>query len=300
MDTIGSDLLKTSLDAGTVVLIDVLPEFSFNAEHISGAKNAAVFEMAFLGKVKELVPDLNQAIVVYDTGDGSLAAKDAVTKLTAAGYTSVRALDGGLASWKASGESLAGDGIFPAATPDPFPTELSVNTGDSVIRWTGRNLANQHFGTLKIASGTLTFDEGGMLSGGEIIIDMGSIGVDDIKDESLAGVLIAHLVSDDFFEADKYPTAQLVLDTVEATAPISNGSPNLAIQATLTLKDVSAPIEIQAVGGLAADGTFAAQASFEFDRTTWNVLYGSGKLYQRLGMHLVNDFIALDVRLLAG
>ena len=44
----------------------------------------------------------------------------------------------------------------------------------------------------------------------------------------------------------------------------------------------------------------AAQAVFAFDRTVWGSIYGSGKFFQRLGMHLVNDLIEVQVRLLEG
>ena len=43
----------------------------------------------------------------------------------------------------------------------------------------------------------------------------------------------------------------------------------------------------------------ALQANFDIDRTRWGVNYGSGKLYERLGMHLVNDLVTLQVHVLA-
>jgi hypothetical protein len=33
------------------------------------------------------------------------------------------------------------------------------------------------------------------------------------------------------------------------------------------------------------------------DRTLWNVLYGSGKYFRRLGGHLVNDQIEIQLRI---
>jgi len=40
----------------------------------------------------------------------------------------------------------------------------------------------------------------------------------------------------------------------------------------------------------------AAQATLAFDRTLWGVLYGSGKHFQRLAGHLVNDLIEIQLR----
>jgi hypothetical protein len=51
---------------------------------------------------------------------------------------------------------------------------------------------------------------------------------------------------------------------------------------------------------VAAKGdALALDAHFDLDRTCWNVNYGSGKLYDDLGMHLVNDDVSLQVRLIA-
>ena len=47
----------------------------------------------------------------------------------------------------------------------------------------------------------------------------------------------------------------------------------------------------------ADDGRPAAQATFSFDRTLWNVLYGSGRWFHRLGGHLVNDLVEIQVRI---
>jgi hypothetical protein len=34
-----------------------------------------------------------------------------------------------------------------------------------------------------------------------------------------------------------------------------------------------------------------------FDRTHWNVLYGSGRYFQGLGMHLVYDLVDLEIKI---
>ena len=63
---------------------------------------------------------------------------------------------------------------------------------------------------------------------------------------------------------------------------------------------MSAPVVSDASAGVTADGTaFAAQAAFGIDRTQWNVIYGSGKFFRRLGGHLVNDRIDLQLRVVA-
>jgi hypothetical protein len=51
--------------------------------------------------------------------------------------------------------------------------------------------------------------------------------------------------------------------------------------------------------GSQEDGTLKAQAALDIDRTLWNVCYGSGRLYERLGMHLVNDLISIELFIVA-
>jgi hypothetical protein len=45
------------------------------------------------------------------------------------------------------------------------------------------------------------------------------------------------------------------------------------------------------------DGLIAAEAHFDINRTRWKVVYGSGKIYERLGKHLVNDEVSLALSL---
>jgi hypothetical protein len=47
------------------------------------------------------------------------------------------------------------------------------------------------------------------------------------------------------------------------------------------------------------DGTLKAHAHFDFDRTLWNVKYGSAKFFKLLGMHLVDDLVSLDLKIVA-
>jgi hypothetical protein len=42
-----------------------------------------------------------------------------------------------------------------------------------------------------------------------------------------------------------------------------------------------------------------ARAHFDIDRTEWGVLYGPGKFYEKMGKHLVDDYISLDLKIVA-
>jgi hypothetical protein len=58
-------------------------------------------------------------------------------------------------------------------------------------------------------------------------------------------------------------------------------------------EDLGFPALIEGLSG----GELAAEAHFDIDRTRWNVIYGSGKFYEKLGMHLVHDVISLGLHI---
>lgn len=295
-----ADTLNSRLsEANPPVLIDVLTEASYAAEHIPGAANACVYETAFLTNVKKAVNDPEREVVVYDTGLKNRGASEARRKLLEAGYSRVEIFEGGLEAWKGAGLELEGTGSYADPTPDAYPVALPLDATASTLRWTGRNLANHHWGHLSFKRGELKF-EGGRLVGGSMTIDMNSIAVEDIQDPTLAGYLIAHLQDADFFETGTYPEAEVRLEAVERVPGSTPGELNYRVTATLTLKGVTRPLSFEALGGWSPDGKFAAQASLDFDRTEWNVIYGSGKFFQRLGMHMVADQISLQIKLNAG
>jgi hypothetical protein len=45
------------------------------------------------------------------------------------------------------------------------------------------------------------------------------------------------------------------------------------------------------------DGSVSIEAHFDLDQTRWNVLYGSSRLFEHLGMHLVYDLISIELRI---
>ena len=49
------------------------------------------------------------------------------------------------------------------------------------------------------------------------------------------------------------------------------------------------------VAGWNTESKLLVQGVMEIDRTRWNVMYGSGTFFEKLGMHLVNDLIALEL-----
>lgn len=296
--TVNVHELQELITAGSIKLIDVLLPEDFTMRHIPGAENACVYEMAFLDRIAECVPDRDAAMIVYDESGETLTARTAKEKLEHAGYRNVAILEGGLQAWLAAGYPLE-----PAVT-----TDLSAAVCDdgiyifdvekSAVEWTGRNINNRHHGRIQISDGNVIL-ENGFPKAGRFVLDMKTITNLDIQDEGWRSMLLRHLMSDDFFDVERFPEVTFELRGAAAIAACTPGTPNMEISGILTIKDSAHSICFPAIVAAQGDGSIKAQATFSFDRTLWNVCYGSGKLYERLGMHLVNDFVSVDLFVVA-
>ncbi len=278
------------------VLVDVRPEGAFARGHLPGAWNNCVFEVAFLERMPGVAPDLAAPVCVYGECTESEESLMAAEKLRRSGYAEVYDLRCGIGDWISAGlpvEQAGAEEDRPAAIPGG---RRQIDPEESRIRWAGRNLLNMHHGTLSLKSGHLDF-EAGSLAGGEFVIDMRSIRCTDLEGSPLLEVFIRHMFDHDFFDVELYPEARFVITRAAPVPGAGAGSPGLAVEGMLTLKDVTAPVAFTAAHGVTSDGKAAAQAVFSIDRTRWNVKYGSGRLFRNLGGHLVNDMIDLQIRI---
>jgi polyisoprenoid-binding protein YceI len=279
------------------VLIDVLPAEYYEDAHLPGAKNACVYEVTFLDQVGQLAADKECVIVVYGSGPRNLASATAAEKLLHAGYRNVFHYRGGLEDWMAAGFGVEGNR---RAKDDEkrLDGSYTIDCEQSRVEWTGRNLTGSHTGTIKLLNGTIAVAND-RATHGAFTIDMRSIEDADIADLSMRGLLISHLKSDDFFDVDHFPTAEFRLSAIRPIEGVTPGSPNSEVSGELTMKGVTRELTFPAVIGPAADGRIAAEAHFDIDRTKWNVLYGSGKFYEKLGKHLVHDNVTVGLKLIA-
>lgn len=291
-----SGLFKKMEGPNPPIVIDVRLAEEYAKAHIRSAKNNCVFEVNCLDRMSELVADHEAAVCVYGDAADTYEARMAAEKLCRAGYQHVFEMREGLAGWRA-GDLPVEEASDSSASRQPEVHGIrKVDLTESRVEWTGRNLLNKHHGRLGIKSGTLQFDHGSLI-GGEFVFDMKQITCSDLQGNALHDVLIAHLLSHDFFDVDVFPEARFVITKVLPIAEATPGSPNLIVHGELTLKDTRLPLDFPATAGF-AEGLPAAQAVLSFDRTLWNVIYGSGKFFRRLGGHLVNDQIDLQLRII--
>ena len=295
MNTISRAQLKTLAEGGEqFVLIDVTPEEYFRAAHLPGARNCCVYEINFLDQVAAAVPDKEGLLVVYGSSPHSLASSTAAEKLERAGYSRLRNYRGGLQDWEAAGLPVERGPEPPAEEEKPREGRHDIDTAKSQVLWIGRNISGAHTGTIRLKAGSLevTGEPG---ASGELTLDMDSISDTDLTDSAMNRMLVAHLKSDDFFDTARYPVATFHLRHVTVNPHASPGSINADIDGALTLKGVTEDLGFPALIEVLPGGTLSAEAHFDINRTRWNVIYGSGKFYERLGKHLVHDRISLSL-----
>jgi polyisoprenoid-binding protein YceI len=290
------ELARRLASAQPPVLLDVRLAEDCECLSLPDARSNCVYEVAFSERMAAMAPDVATPVCVFGSAADSLESQMAAEKLCRLGYAEVLDFRDGVEGWSRAGYPLAGSGSSSANAPTIADGTHPIDLITSRIEWIGRNLLNHHRGTIGLKSGELRIT-GGQLTGGHFVIDMQNIQCSDLAGDSLHDVLIQHLLSHDFFDSDHFPDARFDITRAATLPDASPGAPNLTIAGTLLLKGVAKPIKFHACSGLTAEGKLAAQATMAFDRTRWNVMYGSGRWFRHLGRHLVNDLIELQMRI---
>ncbi|HRJ30990.1 MAG TPA: YceI family protein [Cyclobacteriaceae bacterium] len=169
--------------------------------------------------------------------------------------------------------------------------KVGVNVKESVLEWTGKKLGGEHYGELKISDGYLLFTKE-RLTGGFFEIDMNSIVCTDITDEKSNKRLVDHLKSEDFFSVIKFPTARFEITKVEYKS-----NTNYIITGNLTIKDKTNPLTFPVTFNT-GNGAMTASPSMVFDRSKYDVKFGSQSFFANLGDKLVYDDIEMNVKLI--
>lgn len=281
-------------------LIDLLGGEHFGRVHLPDAVNACVFQVTFLDQIRAIAADRNAEIVLYGSSSSSMDAVKAAEKLVREGYRRIHLLEGGLQAWRAAGFAVEGEAADLPGDPQTLlkldDRSYRIDTAKSSIEWAGRNPNTTHIGTIAIAAGELAV-HGGIITG-SFTLDMDSIANTNLAGDPLQPVLIAHLKSDDFFFSRLFPTAKYtILDATPIKEPFLS-TPNYAIQGMLELRGVQARQDFMATVTATGKGLLA-EAHFDLDRTRWDIIYGSTRYFEHLGMHLVFEPISIQLRLVA-
>lgn len=145
---------------------------------------------------------------------------------------------------------------------------LPINTSKSTIQWIGEYTFyfGGHEGNVNLESGHFitTNDK---ITGGRFVIDMNSITSTDVEDEEANASLVNHLKDPDFFDVRQFPQA-----TLEITKVTYHNATDMRIDANMTIKGITLPINFNAEADYE---TQSLTAKFKIDRRRWNVNYTS-------------------------
>ncbi|MDN3273903.1 rhodanese-like domain-containing protein [Frankia sp. RB7] len=100
-----ADIRSALLLREEIALLDLRHEAAFATGHPLFAANMAVDRIAIEAAVR--LPRKDAPVVLFDDGEGLVAT--GADRLTALGYSNVRALDGGLKAWRAAGYEVFED-----------------------------------------------------------------------------------------------------------------------------------------------------------------------------------------------
>lgn len=197
---------------------------------------------------------------------------------------------------EASTETTSTDVITESAeVTGTFP----VDTMNSTISWVGSKPTGKHTGTIAIKDGNFKVTDG-KVSGGSFTLDMTSITVTDLTEETGKSDLETHLkgtgdkaAEDHFFNTTKFPTSNFKINSVTEI----NGA--YMVNGTLTIKDIAKEITFPAEIVVTNDEISLISDPFKIDRTLWGVNYASKSLFDNLKDKFVDDEMELTVKVKA-
>lgn len=181
-------------------------------------------------------------------------------------------------------------------TTDVQGTQFAVDTTASRIKFTGYGVGKKHPGVFKLSSGTVAIADN-KVTGGSFTIDVKSMDLEE-KGGMFDSKLRPHLMSGDFFDAEKFGTAKFEITGVQPYTPGSTDTSivqgaNFTVSGNLTLKDqtknISFPAKIDLDGN-----TLKAKSNFIIDRTQWQMRYGNDKT---LGDKFIDEKVNLELDL---
>lgn len=167
-------------------------------------------------------------------------------------------------------------------------SQNQVNLEESSVKWTGVQLSGKsHYGTLSFKSADLSFSNEKLI-GGNFVVDMKSLSVDDLTGRGKTS-LEGHLKADDFFSVNDFNYSELKLNAVNMVS-----ENEYSATGDLTIKGYTHKAE---VSFHKEEGSRNMKAKLVFDRSKYDVRYGSGSFFENLGDKLILDDIELEATL---
>ena len=170
----------------------------------------------------------------------------------------------------------------------------NVDVEQSKINWIGSKPAGQHDGIVSLSKGNLKVNDG-QLVGGDVVIDMTTIEVQDLEGQDKKD-LENHLMGysngkeDHFFNATKYPEAKFEITGMEMVEDQAMLSGNLTVKETS--KNITFPVQVSM--NEADNSMVMTSGDITLDRTEWGIKFMSKSFIENLGDNFVDDQMKLS------
>ncbi|MCC2679943.1 MAG: YceI family protein [Pseudobdellovibrio sp.] len=173
-----------------------------------------------------------------------------------------------------------------------------IDPAASRVEWkAGKKIGSYHNGDIKVKSGQVETDKKGAVKSANVVVDMKTIGNEDLKaDADSQKKLVGHLSSDDFFKVEKYPESTFVLKTLK---PKAGAKDEYIAKGDLTMigktEAVEFPVKITKDNNL-----LKGEGTLSIERLKWGLQYGSGSIFKSLTADkIINDSFDLKLNLVA-
>jgi len=187
--------------------------------------------------------------------------------------------------------------VAPTVAVAKAPVTYKLQPQLSTLGWEGKAVTHGHNGTMQFASGDLLVN-GNQVVGGTVVVDMKTMKATDITDKDNQAKFVGHMSSDDFFGAEKFPTATFKITSVKPIAGAAANADNATITGDMTIKGVTQQVSFPAKVGV-KNGVAAATGKMTIDRTKFGLKYGSKTFFDSIGDKAINDTFDLTFNVVA-
>jgi polyisoprenoid-binding protein YceI len=165
-----------------------------------------------------------------------------------------------------------------------------LDIATSSLKWRGENVVGKkHEGAILVKRGNITI-AGGAITGGEIVIDMNTLNNTDLSGDEKAKIE-GHLKSADFFNTAQFGEATYTIISGTRTNAI-----NFDVKGKLTIKGITQDLDCKMVVA-PSGGDITMGGGFVFDRSKFDVRYGSDKFFDNLGNDMIKNEVIMTVNL---
>lgn len=181
-----------------------------------------------------------------------------------------------------------------SSAPAQEATPYAVTSENSTITWLGSKPTGDHTGTISVTEGAF-YLKAGTIESGKFVIDMNSITVTDLDQNSGKESLESHLKGTvegkegDFFNVMQYPTATFEVTGVAELAGKTMMSGNLTMLSIS--QNISFPVQVTSQDNMVQ----VKSETFTIDRTKWGINYGSKSIFDNLGDKFIDDDMEITI-----